>query len=126
MPVTFDKMLGKLLMHKHKSSDIIPIVPAATGVVANGLVAAIPSGHMLEKVVIKETGGAGITINLGYTAGSDEIGKGEVIVASDRTILLYDHMNTALTGFNVYISKVGGGAWAPTSLDIYFVTRKVK
>jgi len=56
MGVTFDKLLGKLLMHTHKASDIAPAVSPVSGVIANGLVASIPAGVMLEKIVVIKRG----------------------------------------------------------------------
>lgn len=122
----WDAFLGPMF-HKHKSSSILPGVPSKNGITANGLIASIPSGHILEKMFITETGNNAIIIDLGYTVGGKEIDTNLAVGALGEVFPSWDfYRSNTLPAFNVYISKVGGGVWGGTSLNIDFVTRKIR
>jgi hypothetical protein len=126
MSLTYDKIWGVFMLHKHKSSDIIPAVPTVSGVIADGLVATVPAGHMLEKIWVAESGGAGITVDFGTSAGGNQIGLANMIPANDKQSFGFDYTKDGTpSGFSIYISKNGGGAWGATSLKIAFLTRKI-
>lgn len=86
----------------------------AIGVSANGLIGAVPDE--LWQVVIDETGGAGVTINLGTTAGGSQISALYPITANQRTVITVDYSLT--TAFNVYISSA---AWGTAVLNVYLL-----
>jgi hypothetical protein len=128
MPITFDKILGQYLKHKHKASDVVPTVPSINGVVlgtpANGLIATIPAGTLLEKIFFRETGNAAIDFQFGTTIGGFDISPNVHIDALGYGVISgWDFVKDGpLTTFNVYVTKIGGGAWGTTSLNFKFIT----
>ena len=105
------------------SSSALPATPI-TGILTGGLLYAISAGYMLEKVVVRESGGSDISIRLGTAAGLDDIAPDQTITASLYNDITLDKPPVT-GGFNVFVSKTGGGAFLPSVLTFYILLRKV-
>ena len=123
----WDVFLGPML-HRHKSSSILPAVPSITGVVlgtpVSGLIANVPAGTLLEKIFFRETGNAAIDLQFGTTIGGSDISPIVHIDALGYGVVSgWDFVaNGAAPAFDIYVSKIGGGAWGTTSLNFSFIT----
>lgn len=89
---------------------------------SDSIITTIPAGYMLEFLVFSETGGAGITIDVGTTAGDDDIISSYVIGANDVLTQSLGIVFSTSTTQQIYVSS---GAWTTAVLDIYVLLRKL-
>lgn len=89
----------------------------------DGALFTLPKGYTIEFFNIEETAGGTMTIQIGTTAGGNDIVGGYPISASTvhTATVDYTHSNSAVQ--IIYISDTGGG-WGTASLDITAVLRK--
>ena len=100
------------------------VIPAALNVTADGLIASIPAGYALENIIVSKVAAGNIQANFGTSAGGNQIGALETIIGAACSVYEYDYIEgTGMTAFDVYISSP---AWAGSTVDIYFIVKKVK
>lgn len=93
------------------------------GINGNQLLGTVPNGYELEQVVIVESGGANVIINLGTTVEGNDIVPLETVNANASNVFVYNFTKDATLGsFPVYISSA---AWTTSNLNVYLILRKV-
>lgn len=113
------------LFEKNAVSGGSAVVPATT-IVADGLIGSVPTGWMLEMIVVIETSGTlDMDIALGTTAGGTEISPSELIVKGDNNVIGYNYAKKmAIEPFSVYLTNAV--VWTTEVLDVYLLLRKIK
>lgn len=102
-------------------SSLTPLPIVNSGVVANGLLAAIPAGYILEMIHFQNTTAVPVDIQIGTTvAGSELTIIAMTIPANGTNIWQGPYSDPALATFNVYISSL---AWGGASLNTKIFTR---
>ena len=118
---------GKRLFEKNAVSGGTGVItiPAVIGNSAPGVpMVSIPAGYIVEMIVFLHTGTADATIDLGYTAGANDIVDDLAIPNSNNTVYpLHWGVGSTLAGYNIYISSA---SWVNVSLAVYVLLRKVK
>lgn len=111
------KLLSKIA--NDQSSSRITML-AVTG---NMLLGTVPNGYELEQVVVVETGGANVVINIGITVGGAEIAPLETVHASASNVFTYNYTkDNTLGSFPVYISSA---AWTTSNCNVYLLLKKI-
>jgi hypothetical protein len=105
------------------TSSAIPSIPVS-GILTGGLVYTIPTGYMLANIIVKESGGTPISIRFGTSAGTDDIAFDQTMNASLYNSITLNKEPVA-GGYNLYITKTGGGAFTPSVLTFYLLLTKV-
>jgi hypothetical protein len=89
---------------------------------SNGLIVTIPAGYMLEFIVFDETGGSDVTVDIGTTAGDDDIIADYLIESGETDTLSINTVYSMSSTQTIYISS---SSWGTSSLDIYVLMRKI-
>jgi hypothetical protein len=98
---------------------------STTDIDANGLITTIPPGYMLEFLVFSETStapGTAVTINIGTTAGDDDILSAYAIGANELITMSIGTIFSMTATQQIYVSS---SAWTTAILDIYILLRKI-
>jgi hypothetical protein len=95
---------------------------SATDIDSDGLITTIPPGYMLEFLVFSETGGAGVTIDIGTTAGDDDIISAYVIGANELVTQSIGMVFSTTATQQIFIHSA---AWTTAELDIYILLRQL-
>lgn len=92
------------------------------GTDSDGLITTIPAGYMLEFIVFSEVGGAGVTIDVGTTAGDDDVISSYVIGANE---VLTQSLGIVFSTTATQQIFIHSAAWTTSELDIYVLLRKL-
>lgn len=92
------------------------------GADSDGLITTIPAGYMLEFLVFSETGGAAVTIDVGTTAGDDDIISSYAIGSND---VLTQSLGIVFSTTSTQQIFIHSAAWTTAELDIYILLRKL-
>lgn len=85
MPVTFDKILGKPLSHKHQSSDIIGLSTSTTGTNSTISVSSDQSLTSSNNIILADSSSSTLTLNLTLPQASTVVGKVYAIKKTDSS-----------------------------------------
>jgi hypothetical protein len=115
----------KRLFERNVSSALLGTLTKEVGaVVADGLLYTIPAGYTIEYFVFNETAGGTVTIQVGTSAGGNNIIWNQALTASKPTTITVDYTHSLSTNQAIYISDTGAG-WGTASVDVYIVLQKV-
>ena len=118
MVVKYDKILDEV-----RESDVTVNSYPVTSVSGDGLLKNIPAGNLLDGIVFLSQNANDVVINLGLTAGADDIYSTLSITGNQSTFLRLDYNSgKALPAFDVYISSA---LWNGAVLNCYLVTTKI-
>jgi len=100
------------------------VIAPSLNVTLDKLIASIPAGYALANIVVSKAAAGNIQVNFGTTAGGTQIGNLETVIGASCSLYEYDYMNgPTIAAFDVYISSP---AWGGSTIDIYFVIKKIK
>lgn len=85
MPVTFDKILGKPLSHKHQAADIIGLSVSGSG--SNSTISVSNDQNLTSSanVILADSSTSTLTLNLTLPQASTVVGKVYIIKKTDST-----------------------------------------
>lgn len=89
---------------------------------SDSLITTIPAGYMLEFLVLHETTGADVTIDIGTTAGDDDLISSLTVSGSGFSTQSLGSVFSLTSTQQIYISS---SAWGTSSLDIFALLRKI-
>lgn len=99
------------------AGGVIPV----SGVIADGLLAAIPAGYILEMIEFQNTTAFAVDIQIGTTvAGSELTTIAMTIPANGTNIWQGPYSDPTHAAYNIYISSL---AWGGASLNTKIFTR---
>jgi hypothetical protein len=99
------------------------MTPVISGVSADGLLATVPAGYMLEMIVAQPIGGvADITLDVGTTNAGSELLPGGTIVMAQANSFQFNHAAPGNVAFDVYVSSPD---WGLGTVTFYLILRKV-
>lgn len=113
---------NKKIIFTSRSSGGSGINMLATDITSNGLLATIPDGCIIDHIVFNETSGASVTVDIGTTAGDDDVLAAEVCPASETHIATLGTIFSVSSTQQIFISSA---AWTTASLDVYILLRKI-
>ena len=121
MVVKYDKILDEV-RERDVTVNSVNSYPVMS-VSGDGLLKNIPAGNLLDGIVFLSQNANDVVIDLGLTAGADDVYSALTITGEQSTFLRLDYNSgKALPAFDVYISSA---LWNGAILDCYLVTTKI-
>ena len=118
MVIKYDKILDEV-----RESDVTVNNYPVTSLSGDGLLKNISAGNLLDGIVFLSQNANDVVIDLGLTAGADDIYSTLSITGNQSTFLRLDYNSgKALPAFDVYISSA---LWNGAVLSCYLVTTKI-
>lgn len=86
----------------------------------------IPAGYMLEYVVFEEKAAASPILDLGTSAGGNEVFINQALTTSGITTVVLQRVFSLTAGTDLYLNDDDAGSgWDGSTVDIYFVIRPI-
>ena len=85
----------------------------------------VPAGYMLEYVIFEELAGQSPILDLGTSAGGNEVFINQALTTSDLTTIVVDRIFSLTVDTTLYLNDDGGSTWDTSSVDAYFVLRPI-
>jgi len=86
----------------------------------------VPAGYMLEYVVIDEKAAASPVLDLGTTAGGNQVFINQAMQTSDLTTIGIERTFSLSTATTLYLNDDDGAStWDSSTIDAYFILRPI-
>lgn len=86
----------------------------------------IPAGYMLEYVIFEEKTGNSPILDLGTSAGGNEVFINQALTASDITTVVLQRVFSLTNNTTLYLNDDDGAStWDGSTVDLYYVIRPI-
>jgi len=90
------------------------------------LTAIVPAGYMLEYMLFEETSGNAPTLDLGTTAGGNEVFINQEMTASGITTIVLQRVFSLTAATTLYLNDDdAGSSWNGATVNIYTILKQI-